>query len=191
MFAMVPGAAIGSAVGSSALMIVVGAAAGVAIAFFGSMLLSEYAGRAGSGVYFSSGASTRGQREYSLADSLIVRGRLDDAIAELEQASARYPEDPEPALRLARLLRDRCDRPADAIRWFRTAVERAGDDAGVVTAALREIIEIHTHVMREPLRALPDLARLASRYPDSPTGTWARREMAELKQSMRDEEGSA
>ena len=84
-----------------------------------------------------------------------MRGRIDDAIAELEAASARWPGDPEPPLRLARLLRDQAARPADAIAWFRTAVDRSGSDAGAEIGALRELIEVHTHVLATPRAALP------------------------------------
>jgi hypothetical protein len=161
---------------------------GFLLLYAGSLALGEVAGRTAGSLFFSSGSSTPSRREYSLADSLIVRGRLDDAISELERASALYAADAEPPLRLARLLRDACARPQDSIRWFRTAADRSGGDAGIEIAALRELIEVHTHVLRTPRGALPHMARLASRHPDTPAGAWARREMAELKQSMQEEE---
>jgi hypothetical protein len=111
-------------------------------------------------------------------------------MSELEQATAQYRADPEPPLRLARLLRDRCSRPEDAVRWFRTAVERTRGNAGVEIGALHEIIEVYTHVLHSPARALPCLTRLASRHADTPAGAWARREMSEIRQSMREEEGT-
>ena len=155
------------------------------VMYFGTLYVGEWLGRGAGSIYFSGGSSSA-RREYSLADSLIARGRFDDAIEELERAAAQYAGDPEPALRLARLLRDR-KRPEDAIVWYRTALARS-TDAGVEIAATREIIEIHTHVLREPTRALPHLARLASRHADSPAGTWARREMADIRSAMKEEE---
>lgn len=90
------------------------------------------------------------------------------------------------ALRLARLLRDH-ERPEDAVVWFRAALARSAD-AGAEIAVTREIIEIYTHILRTPKRALPHLARLASRHADSPAAMWARREMAEIRQAMQQEE---
>ena len=180
-----PGAAIGARYGSP----VVGGLLGVGAMFAFTLIVAERAGRIGSSVYFSAGSMT-GRREYSLAESLIARGRIDDAITELERASTTWPDDPEPPLRLARLLRDQAARPADAIGWFRTSVDRSRNDAGAEIAALRELIEVCTHVLATPRAALPYLARLASRHPDSAAGAWARAEMSGIKQAMRDEEGT-
>jgi hypothetical protein len=89
---------------------VLGAAAGFGTAFLLTRVLGEKAGRAAGSIYFGSGSTMPVQREFSLAESLVVRGRLDDAVAELERGAATFPDDPEPCIRLARLLRDRCDR---------------------------------------------------------------------------------
>lgn len=180
-----PGAAIGARYGAP----IAGGLLGVGAMFAFTLVVAERAGRIGSTLYFSAGSAS-GRREYSLADSLIARGRIDDAIAELQKASTTWPDDPEPPLRLARLLRDQAARPTDAIAWFRTAVERSRNDAGAEIAALRELIEVHTHVLATPRAALPYLARLASRHPDSAAGAWARAEMGGIKQAMRDEEGT-
>jgi hypothetical protein len=108
----------------------------------------------------------------------------------MEQASLRYPDDVTPPLRLARLLRDHCARPDDAVRWFRTAAARCEDDGGMEIGILREIIEVYTHVLRTPRRALPDLARLASRHADTAAGVRARAQMEEIRRTMREEDES-
>ena len=183
------GGTAGVAVGATRGSPVIGGIIGFAIAYFGSLWIAERAGRIGSSVYFSAG-SVSGRREYSLADSLIARGRIDDAVAELSKASAAWPDDPEPPLRLARLLRDQAARPTEAIAWFRTSAERSQNDAGGEIVALRELIEVYTHVLATPRAALPWLARLASRHPESAAGAWARAEMGGIKQAMREEEGT-
>ena len=161
-----------------------------ALAYFGTLWFAERAARVGSSLYFSSGSSTPAVRQYSLADSMIVRGRYDDAAAELERAAAAYPHDPEPCLRLARLLRDSMNRHDDAVSWFRQGISRRGCDASTEIAATRELIEIYTHRLKTPRRAMPDLARLATRHPDTPAGAWARRLISDLKQEMREENQS-
>ncbi|HEX2167570.1 MAG TPA: tetratricopeptide repeat protein, partial [Longimicrobiales bacterium] len=91
----------------------------VSIIYSVSLYLGEWLGRGAGSLYFSGGGTTPARREYSLAESLIARGRFDEAIVELENAAALHADDPDPALRLARLLRDRCQRPEDAVAWLR------------------------------------------------------------------------
>jgi hypothetical protein len=50
----------------------------------------------------------------------------------------------------------------------------------------REIADIYLKDFGAPTRAMPELARLAAAYPGTPIGTWAARELAELKQAMGD-----
>ena len=121
---------------------------------------------------------------------MIARARFDDAAAEFERAAKQYADDPEPCLRLARLLRDHMQRYEDAVTWFRQGVSRRACDAATEIAATRELIEIFTHRLRTPRRALTDLARLAARHPDTPGGEWARRQLHEIKRELREEEES-
>jgi tetratricopeptide (TPR) repeat protein len=154
-----------------------------AAGFFGGTFISERGARAAASIYFSAGAKLPVMREFSLAESYVARGRPVEAAAEFERAAARYPGDPEPCLRLARLLRDGLGRHEDAIAWFRTAAARAAEagDAGVVIGARRELIEIHTHRLRTPERALPELARLAAEHPGTPAAAWAEQELSAIK----------
>jgi tetratricopeptide (TPR) repeat protein len=177
---------IGAGMSSPRLVTAIIVLSAFSVMYFGTLHFGDWLGRTAGSIYFSGGGSTPSRREYSLAESLIARGQLDAACAELERAAALYADDPEPALRLARLLRDR-QRPEEAVVWFRAALGRRAD-AGLEIAATREIIEIYTHILRTPKRALPHLARLESRHGDSPAGVWARREMAEIRQAMQEEE---
>ena len=161
-----------------------------AFMYFGTLWFAERAGSTASTLYFSSGKSTPALRQYSLAESMIARARFDEAAAELERSASQYVDDPDPCLRLARLLRDHMQRPEDAVRWFRQGISRRGCDAGTEIAASRELIEIFTHRLRTPRRALPDLARLAARHPDTPGGEWARRQLHEIKRELREEDES-
>jgi signal transduction histidine kinase len=173
--------------GNVVVYAVIGAVVGaVRIAFaFGA---AERAGQMVSRLYMPSGSSTPPVRQYSLADSLITRERFDDAVAELMRAAAQYPADPEPRLRLARLYRDRLQRHDDAVHWFRQALAVARLDAATEIAATRELVEVYTHHMKTPRRALTDLARMAERHPGTPSAEWARREMAEIREQLRSQE---
>jgi hypothetical protein len=163
---------------------VAGAALLGGFAYFGTLLLAGGVAGAASAIYFSGGSRLPVRRDYSLAESLAVRGRLDEAVAELERASRRWPDDPEPCVRLARMLRDDCARPEDSIRWFRRALTLHGCTAGTELAVARELVEVYTHRLHAPARALPELARLAELRAGTPTGDWARHELAELKRDL-------
>jgi len=88
------------------------------------------------------------------------------------------------ALRLARVYRDHLNDHERSISWFRNAANRTGCDAPTEIGALRELIEVYTHRMREPARALPDLARLASKHGGTTSGEWARKQIADIKKEM-------
>lgn len=188
LFALVIGFGFGALVSgftdAPALLVIGGCGlAFFAVSYIGSLWFGDrIAGVAGS-LYFSSGRSTPGKRQYSLADALLARGEVDDAVAELERAAAVWPDDAEPCLRLARVLRDRCGRHEDAVRQFRAAIARS-QEPGLEVAALREIIAIYTDKLDTPRRALPDLARLSQRFAGTPAGDWARRELADIKSRM-------
>lgn len=136
-------------------------------------------------LYMPGGSSTPPARQYSLGDSLAARGRYAEAAAEFERAAAKYPHDPIPCLRLARLMRDSLDRPDDSVRWLRQAAARRDCDAAAQALAIREVVEVFTNRLQQPERALPDLARLAESHAGTPAGHWARREMADIRQAMR------
>jgi tetratricopeptide (TPR) repeat protein len=143
-------------------------------------LMGNAAGR----FYMPSGATTPGDRQYSLAQSYAVRGRFDLAAKEYERNAHEYPEDPEPCMRLARLYRDELMRYEEAIIWFKRAGEIPGVPASTDMMAMREMIEVYTHKLHQPVAALPHLAKLAARHPGTPTGNWARRHLSELKADL-------
>lgn len=159
----------------------VGAAFGFAMVFFVARLIVEKAGDLAGTLYHPSGRSTPSRPEYSYAASLAVRGRVEDAIAAYEEACAENPEDPEPRLRIARLLRDELHRYEEAVLWLRRARDVARTDPGQEVLATREIVEIYVSKLGTPVRAAPDLARLAERFPGTPAGEWARRELEAVR----------
>ncbi|HSJ08617.1 MAG TPA: tetratricopeptide repeat protein [Longimicrobiales bacterium] len=171
--------------GNILLHVLAGLVIGTLVATFIGLVVAGRAGVMASTVYMPSGRSTPPVRQYSLADSLITRERFDDAVTELKRAAAQYPADPEPRLRLARLYRDRLQNHDDAVHWFRQTLGVVRLDAGTEIAATRELIEVYTHRLNTPRRALSDLARLAERHPGPPAGDWARREMAEIRELLR------
>lgn len=157
---------------------------GAGIIYMVSMLIAGGAGNAASSIYFGSGSSTPHNREYSLAESYVVRGRLHDAADEYERCATMYPKDINPPLRLARLYRDQLNDATRAAEWFRRTLSIPGLQPHVEVAVMRELIELYEHRSREPARAMPLLAKLAEKHPDTPSGKWAREELGALKREV-------
>ena len=119
--------------------------------------------------------------QYSRADALAARAQYDEALAELDNAARAAPRDPRPLLHGARMLRDRARRYVDAVTWFRRARQRMQVPSELDAHAGRELAELLLYRMRQPERALAELARLAHTYRDTAVGKWAAAELKETK----------
>ncbi len=183
-FSVPAGAFVGLLAGSRIGHPVLGLLAGGALAALIPKAIMESAGKMSSHLYNPSGSSTPHKREYSLAASLVMRGEFAKAAAAYEIAISEYPDDPEPYLCLARLLRDDMGRHEEAARWFKRARSETQISNGQALLASRELIELYTVQLGQPAKAAPELARLAEKYEGTPEGNWARDELAEVKRSM-------
>jgi tetratricopeptide (TPR) repeat protein len=146
--------------------------------------IAKASGRGASILYMPTGATTPRRREYSRAKALEVRGEYEAAIRAYEVEVLDAPGVAEPYLRIARLCRDELGEMDSAINWFRRAQREAVLSPGEAIRTHRELAEIFLHILREPTRAAPELARLAEEYPHTPDGKWAARELSEIKESM-------
>ncbi|MBI4409729.1 MAG: tetratricopeptide repeat protein [Gemmatimonadetes bacterium] len=158
-------------------------ASGGFLFFWGAAFL-EWVERTSGRIYLGGSGSTPPKREYSLPESLVVRGQFEAALRAYEECVAEDPTDAEPYLRSARIYRDRLNRPEDAIAAFRRAIELPGIAPGQEILAWRELIDVHLLRTSEPTRALPDLARLAAKFPQDPQGQWAKQRLRELKEQL-------
>ena len=170
----------GSVVGHPFLGILLG----VILVYGVSMGMAHQAGRAASLFYGGSGSSAPPKTGYSYAEALVAKGAAREALTAYEVALVEDPSEPEPYLRIARLLRDELQDPEEAVRWFRRARAEATLSSGQDIRALREIAEVFLHHLPDPRRAAPELARLAEEYPETPDGQWATRELTDIKEEM-------
>jgi hypothetical protein len=168
------------------MSMVAGFILGWTLSYLISMGVATAAANGASKMYMPSGSTTPMDRQYSLAQSYVARGRYEEAAAEYKRCAEAYPEDAEPPLRLARLYRDELERHEDAILWFKRTCAVPAVPPGTDMMAMRELIEVYTHRLRTPEAALPHLARLHARHPNTPAGEWAKRELADLKARMRE-----
>jgi tetratricopeptide (TPR) repeat protein len=166
--------------------LLVGLAAAV-LAYFVILFIADRSGRMGAGIYQPSGSSTPVVREYSLAESLVARGRFDEAAEAYQLLSEDFPDDPEPRIRLARLLRDNTARYEEAGAMFKSVLSMRGLKPETELILLRELVELYMHKLQQPPRALPYLKRIAEQFANTPTAQWARHEARDIKQQMQSE----
>jgi hypothetical protein len=124
------------------------------------------------GALGATGGSTPYKRGYSEAEALTMQGSYAEAVSAYEAAIADAPEDPEPYLRIARLYKKELDNLDDAAFWFRRVRRDAQMSAGQDLAASRQLIELYL-ASGDRRRAIPELARIAERFVDTPEGDWA------------------
>jgi len=143
--------------------------------------LTNSAGRVASTLYQPSGRTTPRTKEYSQAEAMVAQGRFQDGITTFELALAEDATDPTPYLRIARVYRDHLARPEDAARWFRRALRESVLPRGMTLLATKELVELYTHRLGQPERALPELARMAEELDGTDEGAWAAQQVAEIK----------
>jgi tetratricopeptide (TPR) repeat protein len=172
--------------GSPLWVVVVGVAVGWLAVTLATLLMVGSAGSAASTLYTPSAGGTR-KKEHSQAESLVARGRYEDAISAFELAIAEDATDPTPYLRIARVYRDHLGRFEDAARWFRRALRDAQLPAGTAFLTRKELVELFTHRMKASERALPELARMAEELAGTPEGEWAATQLREIKARLRED----
>lgn len=170
-------------VGGEALVgLGLGAALGGAYSFLAGQVLCGGLAETLIGLIF--GVKYGGRRtltDHSYAASLAARGDYEAAIDVYEQYCSDHPDDPEPYLSITRILRDDLHRHDAALACLRRALATARLDEKAQVALTRQIVELCTTKLGNPLLAASDLARLAARRRGTPAGEWARSELAEIK----------
>jgi tetratricopeptide (TPR) repeat protein len=146
-----------------------------------TLWITNSAGAAGSTLYTPSGKTTPPKKEYSQAEAMVIQGRYEDGITAFELAITEDGTDPTPYLRIARIYRDNMARYEDAARWFRRAFRDSAIARGPAFLARKELVELYTHRLGDPKRALPELARMAEEMEGTEEGAWAARELADIK----------
>jgi len=185
-FGLYAGLPLGLAVGALLGQAILGGILGPALIYALVMGIASVSGRGASAIYMPSGSTTPSRKEYSRARSLEVRGHHQEAIRAYEVEILDAPGEAEPYLRIARLFRDELKDLDSAIRWFKRAQREATLSSGQAIRTHRELAEIFLHVLKEPRKAAPELARLAEAYPHTQDGDWAARELRMIKKEMAD-----
>lgn len=152
--------------------------------FGGSLTIIRRAGQLAGTLHSPSGRSTPYQQDFSRAAALVARGDYPDAAEAYQVHIGERPEDPEPYLRLARLLRDQMGQYDEAAAWFKAGRREARITPAQEVLITHELIELFGNQLDDPVRAAPEFARLIQRFPDSPEARWARTELTEVKKRI-------
>lgn len=124
--------------------------------------------------------------DYSQAMAMEKRGDLEGAVEIYEEAIRTNRRDPVPYLRLAG-IRTRTGLHEEAIEILRKALGVARFSTQGEALAVREIHEISTTRLGDSARAAPDLARYLEGQPGGVHEEWARRELADIKERIRED----
>ena len=178
------GLALVGGVGSVGINVPIGAVLATVTVYRVTWFVVDGSGLLVSQLHNPSGASTPAKRDYSLPKSLTVRGRYEEAAVAYEAETAEHPEDPEPYMELARLHRDRLSDFEEAATWFKRARQAEEMDKGRDLVVTQELIELYSRKLHMPRRAMPELARLIERHPNSPPAAAARRELEDLRDQL-------
>jgi hypothetical protein len=162
--------------------VLVAAVAGF-IPYVASLALAEGAGSAWHRL-MSSGASTPYEEQFSYQESLVIRGRVDDALASYEAIIAERATAAPARLRAAALYASRGDNPRRAAELLRDVMSMPAIGTRDDIEASTRLIELLMGPLGEPGRAMVELRRLMDRHPGTDAAARAKLMLAELKEEM-------
>jgi hypothetical protein len=127
------------------------------------------------------GSSTPYERQFSFEQSLVMQGRVDDALDSFEAIIAAEPGSITPRIKAAEVYaREKKDyrRAAELFRdVLRSPAIRGGDDV----YATNRLVDLYIGPLNDPRRALVELRRLIDTRPGTDAAEHARRSLADLK----------
>jgi hypothetical protein len=124
--------------------------------------------------------------DYSHAEALEKQGDLEGAVEIYKEAIWTNRRDPLAYVQLAS-LRNRMGLHEEAIDILRRALVVARFSSLGEALAVREIHEIFSTRLGDSAKAAPDLARYLERQPEGEHGEWARRELAYIRERIRED----
>lgn len=165
---------------------IAGAALTSGLAFY----LSEGVGAAWNQIMYK-GSSTPYVEQFSYQQSLVMQGRVDEALASFEAVIAEAPNQISARIKAAELyLRDSRDvtRACELLKQVQRIAEVTPGEDVYVSNRLADLL---AGPLGKPGAALVELRRLVDRYPELPAATHAREAIARIKSSLMPAEDAA
>lgn len=135
-----------------------------------------------------SGASTPYEQQFSYQQSLVMQGKVDEALRSYEELIAASPKAIEPRIHAAELYAKVDDGAHRAVELLREAIRTPGVPAGRDVYATNRLVDLLTGPLRDPGRALVELRRLIDRHPGTAAADHARKALLQIKSGMKDKE---
>jgi tetratricopeptide (TPR) repeat protein len=155
----------------------------------GGFLVGELAG----GTYkhmMVNGSSTPYVEQYSYQQSLVMAGKLDEALESFEAVIAEKPDAIDACVKAAELYDRDKKNHVRAAELFRQVQRIETVQAGQFVYATNRLVDLYTGPLNEPGKALGELRKLIDRYPSSPAAAKAREALAVLKRRVIPTEGA-
>lgn len=130
------------------------------------------------------GSSTPYERQFSYEQSLVMQGRVDDALASYEAVIATEPELIAARVKAAELYVKEKQDYHRAAELFRDVLRMPSISAGDDVYATNRLVDLYLGPLSEPGRAMVELRRLADTRPGTAAADHARRSLADLKSRM-------
>lgn len=145
-----------------------------------AFLLSHVAGEGWQKLALS-GASTPYEEQFSYQQSLVMQGKVVEALASFEEIMAAAPQAIEPRLRAAELYGQNREGARRAAELLREAQRIPSIPPGRDIYATNRLVDLLIGPLRDPGRAVVELRKLIDRYPTSTAAAHARDAIARIK----------
>ncbi len=127
------------------------------------------------------GASTPYVEQYSYQQSLVMQGKLDEALESFEAVIAEKPGEIDPRTKAAELYDREKKNHKRAAELFREVQRIETCPPGTFIYAANRLVDLYLGPLNEPGRALVELRKLIDKYPGTPAAEQARTALANLK----------
>lgn len=127
------------------------------------------------------GSSTPSVDDYSFEKSLLARGRLDEALTEIEVRLANHPDDPALCLFAADVHAREARDPAAAERLYLHAREIPTASKAQDYAATNRLIDLYLGPLDNPTRASEELERMRTRHAGTSAAAGAEKLLVTLR----------
>ena len=131
-----------------------------------------------------SGASTPYEEQFSYQQSLVMQGKVEEALASFEDMIAATPDAVEPRIRAAELYGQNREGARRAAELLRQVQRIPSIPPGRDIYATNRLVDLLIGPLREPGRAVVELRKLIDRYPTSTAAAHARDALARIKREM-------
>jgi len=133
------------------------------------------------------GASTPYENQYSYQQSLVMQGRVNEALASYEDIIAASPNAIEPRVLAAELYAKDDTGARRAAELLREAQAVKGIPSGRDVYVTNRLVDLLIGPLRDPGRAAVELRRLMVRYPGSAAAAHAREALGLIKEGLHSE----